>query len=92
MILRHLQARISLFRLILVEFCSVVLQSQSGHGDPTDVSSPPGTETLTYRTALQCSFLCVQSARTLINAMYEVFATGQGWGLKLKWLYGAPRK
>ncbi|OJJ01949.1 hypothetical protein ASPVEDRAFT_83471 [Aspergillus versicolor CBS 583.65] len=86
--LRHLQARISLFRPILVEFCSAGLRYQGGHGESTDLSSPPVTETLTYRTALQCSFLCVQSARTLINVMYEVFATGRGWGVKPKWLYG----
>ncbi|KAL5337495.1 fungal-specific transcription factor domain-containing protein [Aspergillus crustosus] len=86
--LRHLQARISLFRPILVKFCSPGQKSHGGQGDPTDLSSPSVTETLAYRTALQCSFLCVQSARTLINVMYEVFATGQGWGVKPNWLYG----
>ncbi|KAL4870874.1 hypothetical protein BDV12DRAFT_45297 [Aspergillus spectabilis] len=43
---------------------------------------------MTYRTALQCSYLCVRTAHRLINVMYENFATGQGWGAKPNWLYG----
>lgn len=65
---------------------------QRPSNDYEELGSIPLTETLTYRTTLQCSFLCVKAARVLINVIYDNFTTGQGWGVKPNWLYGVLRE
>ncbi|KEF51141.1 uncharacterized protein A1O9_12755, partial [Exophiala aquamarina CBS 119918] len=82
---RYLQVRIYLFRPIFVFVCTNSGKQCSNKHKKLEDDDPTGG--LAFRTASQCSFLCVEAAIRLINVMHDNLTSRQAWGRKPSWLY-----
>lgn len=87
---RYLQVRIYLLRPIFVFVCTASRKTDLVEGRSADENDFSGN--LAYRTALQCSLLCVETAIKLINVMFDNLTSSHSWGRKPVWLYGVLRK
>ncbi|EED16213.1 C6 transcription factor, putative [Talaromyces stipitatus ATCC 10500] len=85
---RFLHVRIYLFRPIFAKFCIYSQNDQTASStDHYAVSQIPTRDMITYRMALQCSILCVKSARELIAVIHKQFTIERSWGRKPSWLF-----
>jgi hypothetical protein len=92
--------RIYLFRPILAKFCtSTRWKSGSNlYNEYEDIDEDRGSiskvslgDMLAHRMALQCSILCVNTARELIDVVYNHLTTDASWGQKPSWLFSVLR-
>ncbi|KAH8705909.1 putative C6 transcription factor [Talaromyces proteolyticus] len=89
---RFLHVRLYLLRPIFARFCiySQIAHNHNNHiAGTTDhyaVSQIPSYDMISYRMALQCSILCVKTARELIAVICKQFTAERSWGRKPSWL------